>query len=234
MTDRGKPTALVPMTHTYQYPHPAVTTDVVLFTIREDSLQLLLIRRRNAPFEGRWALPGGFLDIDEDLERCAARELAEETGVTGIELEQLRTFGAVDRDPRERVISVVYFALARVENLHLRAGDDAADAGWFALRALPELAFDHDQIIRAAHDRLVTELSRSKIVFQFLPETFTLEELRRVYEILVDAEIDKRNFRRYFLTQGMLEPTGQLCRRGGQRQARLYRARERDPVAHLG
>jgi 8-oxo-dGTP diphosphatase len=221
-------------TYTYQYPHPAVTTDVVLFTIREESLQLLLIRRRNAPFEGRWALPGGFLDIDEDLEHCAARELAEETGVIGVALEQFHTFGAVGRDPRERVISVVYFALAPLENLHLRAGDDAADAGWFPLRALPELAFDHEHIIRVAHQRLIGELDRSKIVFQFLPTSFTLDELRRVYEILVDAEIDKRNFRRYVLALNTIEPTGESSRRAGQRRARLYCASGRDRVVYLG
>jgi 8-oxo-dGTP diphosphatase len=216
--------------HCYAYPHPAVTTDVVLFTIRDAQLQLLLIRRGNPPFKDCWALPGGFLDIDEDLDRCAARELQEETGVSDLYLEQLCTFGAVDRDPRERVISVAYFALAPAERLSIRAGDDAADAGWFALNHLPPLAFDHAAIIRIAQQRLVSKLDYSTIAFQFLPETFTLSELQRVYEILVDAEIDKRNFRKWALALQQIEETGELRRRGNHRPARVYRLIGHDRV----
>jgi 8-oxo-dGTP diphosphatase len=219
--------------HCYAYPHPAVTTDVVLFTIRDAELQLLLIRRSNPPFQDCWALPGGFLDIDEDLDRCAARELQEETGVSDLYLEQLGTFGAVGRDPRERVISVAYFALAPAERLSIRAGDDAADARWFALPDLPPLAFDHAEIIRIAQQRLVSKLDYSTIAFQFLPETFTLSELQRVYEILVDAEIDKRNFRKWALALQQIEETGELRRRGSHRPARVYRLIGHDRVAYL-
>jgi len=134
----------------YQYPHPAVTTDVVLFTLREDCLQLLLIERGNEPFKGHWALPGGFVDIDEDIDACAARELAEETGVDNIYLEQLGTFGKPGRDPRERVISVAYLALAPQALLAVQAGDDAAAAAWFPVADLPALAFDHAEIIAVA------------------------------------------------------------------------------------
>jgi 8-oxo-dGTP diphosphatase len=217
----------------YQYPHPAVTADVVLFTIREQCLQLLLVRRGNPPFAGCWALPGGFLDIDEDLEQCAARELAEETGVDDLYLEQLYTFGAPGRDPRERVISVAYFALAPAERLRPRAGDDAADTRWFPVGGLPELAFDHAEIIRVARERLIAKLDYSTIAFQLLPETFTLGELQRVYEILVDAEIDKRNFRKWALALEQIEETGELRRRGRHRPARVYRLTERDRITYL-
>ena len=217
----------------YAYPHPAVTTDVVLFTIRDETLQLLLIQRRHPPFEGCWALPGGFVDIDEDLDACAARELAEETGLRELYLEQLCTFGAVGRDPRERVISVAYLALAPQSRLQIRAGDDAAAAAWSPVKALPALAFDHDRIIAKAHQRLIAKLDYSTIAFQLLPETFTLGELQRVYETLVDAEIDKRNFRKWAKALEAIEETGELRRDGRHRPARVYRLTGRERVAWL-
>ena len=131
----------------YPYPHPAVTTDVVVFTVRQRRLQLLLVRRGAPPFADRWALPGGFLNIDEDLESCAKRELREETGVGGVFLEQLYTFGQPDRDPRERVISVTYFALVPSDRIELRAASDAREVRWFPFDELPQLAFDHNQVI---------------------------------------------------------------------------------------
>jgi 8-oxo-dGTP diphosphatase len=222
-----------PAPYCYSHPHPAVTTDIAVFTIRDEALQLLLIRRGRPPFEGAWALPGGFLDIDEDLDACATRELAEETGVRDIYLEQLRTFGAIGRDPRERVVSVAYLALAPATNLCLQAGDDAAEARWFRLDALPELAFDHAEIIATAHRRLVAKLDYSTIAFQLLPETFTLGELQRVYETLVDAEIDKRNFRKWALALEQIEATGETRRRGSHRPARLYRLTDRERVTYL-
>jgi 8-oxo-dGTP diphosphatase len=217
----------------YALPHPAVTTDVVVFTVRERRLQLLLIRRASEPFRGDWALPGGFLGIDEDLEHCAARELEEETGVSGVYLEQLYTFGRPGRDPRERVISVAYFALVPSERLSLKAASDASDASWFPISALPPLAFDHDQIIRTAHERLVAKLDYSTIAFQFLPDNFTLSELQQVYEILVDAELDKRNFRKWALALEQIEETGELRRRGSHRPARVYRLTQRDRVDYI-
>lgn len=217
----------------YRYPHPAVTTDVVLFTIREDSVQLLLIERGNEPFKGSWALPGGFVEIDEDLEAGAARELAEETGVENLYFEQLATFGRPGRDPRERVISVAYLALAPETKLAVRAGDDAAAAEWFPVKALPTLAFDHAEIIEIAHQRLVAKLDYSTIAFHLLPETFTLGELQRVYETLVDAEIDKRNFRKWAQALEVIEETGELRRRGSHRPARVYRVIDRERLAFL-
>jgi 8-oxo-dGTP diphosphatase len=217
----------------YTYPHPAVTTDVVLFTLRENELQLLLIRRRGEPFAGAWALPGGFLEIDEDLERCAQRELEEETGIAGVYLEQLYTFGTPGRDPRERVISVAYYALAPSDGLVLRPASDAAAVRWFPIGQLPPLAFDHAEIIRMAHQRLVAKLDYSTIAFQFLPETFTLTELQAVYETLLDAELDKRNFRKWARALDQIEETGELRRRGSHRPARVYRLKNRERVDYL-
>lgn len=229
----ANPSANVAKPYCYQYPHPAVTTDVVLFTIREDSLRLLLIERGHEPFKGHWALPGGFLDIGEDLDACAARELAEETGVEHLYLEQLGTFGTPGRDPRERVISVAYLALAPETRLSVQAGDDAAAAAWFPVKALPTLAFDHAEIIAVAHRRLIGKLDYSTIAFQLLPETFTLGELQQVYETLVDAEIDKRNFRKWAQALEQIEATGELRRRGKHRPARVYRLTQRDRIAYL-
>ncbi len=216
--------------HCYEYPHPAVTTDVVVFTIRERRLKLLLIERGTGPFRGMWALPGGFLDIDEDLEDCAMRELEEETGVSGVYLEQLYTYGKPDRDPRERVISIAYYALIPSDRLEVKAASDASDAQWFALDEMPELAFDHNEIIRQAHRRLVAKLDYSTIAFQFMAETFTLSELQAVYEILLDEELDKRNFRKWILALEQVEETGELRRTGNHRPARMYKLKHPDQV----
>lgn len=216
--------------HCYAHPHPAVTTDVVVFTIRDRRLNLLLIERGGEPFRGIWALPGGFLDIDEDLEACAKRELEEETGVSGVYLEQLYTFGKPDRDPRERVISIAYYALVPSDRLQVKAASDASDAKWFALDEMPELAFDHNQIIKQAHGRLVAKLDYSTIAFQFMAETFTLSELQAVYEILLDEELDKRNFRKWILALEQVEETGKLRRTGNHRPARMYRLKNPDQV----
>jgi 8-oxo-dGTP diphosphatase len=207
----------------YRYPHPAVTTDVVVFTVRADRLHLLLVRRRNPPFQGQWALPGGFLDIGEDLDACAQRELEEETGVSGVYLEQLFTFGRPGRDPRERVISVTYFALVPAQRISPRAASDAAEVDWFAIDRLPELAFDHAEIVTTAQRRLVAKLDYSTVAFQLLPETFTFSELQRVYESLLNSPLDKRNFRKRILALDQIEETGGLKRTGRHRPAREYR-----------
>lgn len=211
------------MTFQYQYPHPAVTTDVAVFTLRDQQLQLLLIRRAEEPYKGQWALPGGFLEIDEDLDSCAKRELKEETGVEDLYLEQLYTFGRPDRDPRERVISVTYYALVPADKLDLSAGSDAAEASWFPLQALPPLAFDHEEIILLARERLAAKTHYSTIAFQLMPETFTLSELQAVYEILRNEKLDKRNFRKWVLSLRQLEETGGKRRNGNHRPAKIYR-----------
>lgn len=210
------------MPYTYQYPHPAVTTDVVLFTIRDERLELLLIRRAGEPYRDHWALPGGFVDIDEDLDACALRELEEETGVTGVYLEQLYTFGAPGRDPRERVISVAYYALVPPDRVNIRAASDARAVAWFQLGRLPRLAFDHEQIVSMAHQRLVSKLQYSTIALQFMPENFTLGELQKVYETIMGETLDKRNFRKRVMALNCLKDTGQRRRNGNHRPARLY------------
>lgn len=139
--------------YTYQYPHPAVTVDVAVFTGQNNRLKLLLIQRAHDPHKGKWALPGGFVDIDEDLETAARRELKEETGITVADIEQLYTFGTPDRDPRERTITVVYTAFIPSE-IKVNAASDAASANWFEMNELPELAFDHAEIIKLAHEKI--------------------------------------------------------------------------------
>jgi len=209
--------------YSYEYPHPAVTVDIVIFTIRDDQLKLLLIRRAGEPYRGKWALPGGFVAMDEDLEQAARRELEEETGVAGVYLEQLYTFGKPDRDPRERVITVVYCALIPSDKLQLCAATDAEAVGWFGLDELPELAFDHPKIVEMAHERLVAKLEYSTIAFQFLGEAFTLSELQSVYEIIQREPLDKRNFRKWVLAMEQIEETGEERRDGPHRPAKLYR-----------
>jgi 8-oxo-dGTP diphosphatase len=210
--------------HCYAYPHPAVTTDVVVFTIRKNTLSVLLIERRNPPFQGMWALPGGFLEMHEDLETCAKRELQEETGIEGIYLEQLGTFGEPKRDPRERVISVTYFALTPSDHLKPRASSDAAQTAWFPITALPDLAFDHERILRLARQRLVAKLSYTNIALQILPQSFTLSQLQTVYEILLDESLDKRNFRKAILARNIICETGETLRQGNHRPAKTYRS----------
>ena len=217
-------------TYQYPYPHPAVTTDIVVFTIRQEHLQLLLIRRGNEPYKGKWALPGGFLDIEEDLESCAKRELEEETGIKDVYLEQLYTFGKPNRDPRERVISVTYYALTPSCQMEPKAASDAADAGWFPVDDLPELAFDHLEIINLGHQRLVAKLNYSTIAFQFLTERFTLSELQQVYEIIRNQPLDKRNFRKWILALDRIEETDELSKISSHRPARLYRVKNPDQV----
>ncbi|MES9968735.1 MAG: NUDIX domain-containing protein [Candidatus Thiodiazotropha sp.] len=208
--------------HCYTYPHPAVTTDVVLFTIRQETLSVLLIQRGNPPYQGMWALPGGFLDINEDIEACAKRELYEETGIEGVYLEQLYTFGDPQRDPRERVISVTYFALSQSDSLSPKAASDAALAAWFSVNELPELAFDHAEIIQLARTRLLSKLGYSTIAFQMLPRYFTLSQLQSVYEILLDENLDKRNFRKGILARNIIKETGEYVRAGHHRPAKTY------------
>lgn len=207
----------------YEYPHPAVTTDIVIFTIRDNQLKLLLIMRGGEPYKGQWALPGGFVQLDEDLESGARRELEEETGVSGVFLEQLYTFGSVARDPRERVITVSYYALAPSDKIVLQAATDAEAVGWFSMDELPKLAFDHQKIVDMAHERLVSKLDYSTIAFQFMPKEFTLGELQNVFEIILREEMDRRNFRKWVLTLEQLEETGTERREGAHRPAKLYR-----------
>jgi 8-oxo-dGTP diphosphatase len=209
---------------TKQYHYPAVTVDVVIFTLSEGALNLLLVERKHAPFQGCWAIPGGFVDEHEPLDAAARRELEEETGVRDLYLEQLYTFGDPARDPRGRVISVAYIALIRAEYQRLVASTDAASVRWFPVSDLPELAFDHDRIVRYALDRLRSKLEYTTLAFQLLPELFTLPELKHTYEQILSEPLDRGNFYRKIKAAGLLEETADF-REGKGRPARLYRFR---------
>jgi 8-oxo-dGTP diphosphatase len=206
-----------------KYERPSVTVDVIMMSVRQGDLHVLLIKRGAWPFEGMWAIPGGFVNPDESLETAAKRELQEEIGVEDVYLEQLYTFGDPGRDPRTRVITVVYFALLDSERLQVRAADDAVDVGWFPVYQLPSLAFDHDKILDYALERLRGKLEYTTIAFSLLSEQFTLRELQRVYEIILHRRLDKRNFRKKILSTGILEDTGAKKMEGTHRPARLYR-----------
>jgi 8-oxo-dGTP diphosphatase len=206
-----------------KYERPSVTVDVVMMSLRQKDLQVLLVKRRSWPYEGMWAIPGGFVNIDESLEDAAKRELQEETQVENVYLEQLYTFGEPGRDPRTRVITVVYFALLDSERLQVKAASDAADVDWFPVYDLPPLAFDHQQILEYTLNRLRGKLEYTTIAFNLLSEQFTLRELQRVYEIILHKKLDKRNFRKKILSTGILEDTGAKKMEGTHRPARLYR-----------
>lgn len=167
----------------YRYPHPAVTTDCVVFGFDGEGLSVLLIERGGEPYKGRWAFPGGFLNIDEHAEHGALRELREETGLAGIKVRQLHTFSDPERDSRERVISIAYYALTRLAAV--RGGDDAARARWFPLSEIPHpLAFDHERLLSAGIEALRLLLLTSQIADEALPEEFTKEELSTIYKSL--------------------------------------------------
>jgi 8-oxo-dGTP diphosphatase len=199
-----------------------VTVDIVIFTLREGSLEVLLVKRGVPPFEGQYAIPGGFIRGDESLEEAALRELYEETGVRNVFLEQLYTFGDPKRDPRDRVITVAYYALIASDKLSLVAGADAAEAQWFPVSSVPPLAFDHKSILDYALERLRNKLEYTTVGFQLLAEKFTLGELQAVYEAILGRPLDKRNFRRKLALLGILKPLREW-QRTGRKPARLFR-----------
>jgi 8-oxo-dGTP diphosphatase len=214
--------------YTYEYPRPAVTVDVVLFTIRAGDLAVLMIRRGGPPFKGHWALPGGFVEENETLERAASRELQEETGIVQTQLEQLGAFGDPGRDPRGHTVSVAYYAFV-VAAARPVAADDAADAQWVALSTLTRsrVAFDHSRIIALAVERLRDHLqgheSPSRSRLELVPPRFTLSELQHVHEAVLGRQLDKRNFRAKLLSQNLVEPVASAHRTGRHRPAQLYR-----------
>lgn len=204
------------------YINPAVTVDAIVFTIKQEQLQVALIKRGIEPFKGAWALPGGFVRLDESLEEAVKRELQEEVGADGVYLEQLYTFGEPHRDPRGRVITVAYFALVAADNLRpLKAATDAAEAQWFHLSQLPPLAFDHREILNLAVERVRAKLEYSTIAYALLPKAFSLTQLQKVYEIILGRPLDKRNFRKKILSLGLLEETNERSG-GAHRPATLY------------
>ena len=209
----------------HDYPRPAVAVDCVVFGVELEAreLKVLLIQRNNEPFQGQWALPGGYVRLDESLEEAARRELAEETNLTDIYLEQLYTFGAVDRDPRGRIITVAYYALVKLGDYRPWGHTDARDAAWFSVDEAVHLAFDHDCILAVARDRLRNKVRYEPIGFELLPSKFTLTELQNVYETILERSIDKRNFRKKILNLDILTALDEIQKDVMHRAARLYR-----------
>ena len=211
-------------------PKVLLTTDIVLFTIQQERLKVLLVRRGSDPYKGCWALPGGFVQEGESLAECARRELLEETGVDESYLEQLYTFGDPDRDPRGRVVTVAYFALVRSDELILEAATDADAAAWFPADELPDLAFDHAEILQVARERLSAKVEYSTIAFQLLPGEFTLRQAQTVHEAVLGHPLDKRNFRASLKARGLVKGTGRKFQDGPHRPAELFRLATDEPV----
>ncbi len=211
------------MSYTYDYPRPSVTVDCVVFGLDEEDLKVLLIQRSLEPFKGRWALPGGFVRMEESLEDAARRELAEEAGVRPGLLEQLYTFGEPGRDPRGRVITVAYFALVKLTDHKVQAATDASEAAWFSVWDMPKLAFDHAEVVATALQRLKGKVRYQPIGFELLPPKFTLTQLQRLYETILEKELDKRNFRKKILAMDLLEELDEVEQDVSHRAARLYR-----------
>jgi 8-oxo-dGTP diphosphatase len=201
---------------------PAVAVDVVILTVREGRLEVVLVKRDHSPFEGLWSIPGGFVRYDESLEAAAMRKLAEVTGVSDVYLEQLYTFGDPERDPRMRVITVVYYALIRSDQMQIPAlGDSSYLVCW--AYDLPQLAFDHESIMRYSLQRLRAKLEYTTIGFQLLAHEFTMSELQEVYQAILNRKLDKRNFRKKLLLMRIVEPTSHTKMVGPHRPAQLFR-----------
>ena len=198
------------MPFTYDYPRPALTVDCVIFGLDQgNQLKVLLIQRAAEPFAGHWAFPGGFVEMDEDLETAALRELEEETGMKNVFIEQLFTFGSLNRDPRGRVISVAYFGLVNLDEHPVTANTDAQRVGWYETAMLPPLAFDHRQIYESAISRLRSKVRYQPIGFELLPEQFTLSQLQKLYEVILGiGPLNKRNFRKRILKMDVLNEVG--------------------------
>jgi 8-oxo-dGTP diphosphatase len=215
------------MTYTYKYQRPNLAVDCVVFGLDEEDLKIILIERDKEPYRGKWALPGGFVHIDESLEDAAKRELKEETGIQDVFLEQLYTFGEVDRDPRERVVAVAYYALVNLRDHTIQATTDSRNAAWFSVEDVPKLPFDHNRIVDVAHMRLKGKVTYAPIGFELLPKKFTLTQLQRMYEKILDRSIDKRNFRKRILGMGLLKELDEFQMDVAHRAARLYQFDEK-------
>jgi 8-oxo-dGTP diphosphatase len=209
--------------------HPRVAVDAVLFTIASGELKTLLVKIKKGPFVERWAFPGGLVRLGESLDDAARRELHEKTGVQDLYLEQLYTFGDACRDPVAHTVAVAYFALVPYPAHELHRGEKYADIGWFPVRALPQLAYDHNAIASYALQRLQAKLGYTNIVYSLLPREFTLAELQEIYEVILHHKLDRRNFRRKILALGLLKPL-RKTRRGAHRPATLYTFTRRSPM----
>ena len=205
----------------YKYPHPRVTTDCVIFSFDGTKLRVLLVQRGIEPFKGFWAFPGGFVKMEESAEEGALRELQEETGLRGAYIKQFHTFSALIRDPRERVITIAYYALVKLQEV--KGADDAADARWYALDEAPSLAFDHDLILRTALKELRKQIHFEPIGFELLPEKFTIKELQNLYEAILDVNFDRRNFYNKMKRLGLLVQLDETVMPTPKKEAYLFK-----------
>jgi 8-oxo-dGTP diphosphatase len=206
----------------HHFDKPSVTIDCVVFSYDLKQLNILLVNRKKAPYEGSWALPGGFLHIEESFEACVKRVLATKTGMVDLFMQQLYTFGNVQRDERGRVISVAYFALVNPHKYQIINGFMNHDTKWFPYKTLPTLAFDHAEIVAKAYERLQNKIRYQPIGFELLNQQFTLPELQRLYEIILNKMIDRRNFRKKMLELGIIRSTGERREDAPSRQPDIY------------
>lgn len=204
----------------YQYPHPAVTTDCVIFGFDGEKLNVLLVKRGGEPYLGWWAFPGGFVRIEESAETGARRELREETGLSTSYMEQFHTYSTPDRDPRERVITIAYLALVKISEV--KGGDDAAEAQWFSIDEVPHLAFDHDVILRDALTRLRERIHFHPIGYELLPDKFTMKQLQSLYEAVLGIRFDRRNFAKKMLHLDILTQLDETVWPTPKREANLF------------
>jgi 8-oxo-dGTP diphosphatase len=207
----------------YNYPRPALAADCALFGFDGGELKLLLIERENEPFKNKCALPGGFVYMDETTEECAKRILLEKAGLKNVFIEQLYTYSDPDRDPRERIVSVAYYALVNRNQFELLAGRDTVRAEWYSISEIPKLAFDHNKIVKAALQRLRGKVRYQPVGFELLNEKFTLTQLQQVYEAILATTIDKRNFRKKILGMGLLKELDEKEKNVAHKAARYYR-----------
>lgn len=209
-------------TYTYQYPHPAVTVDCAIFGFDGKSLRILLIERGVEPFKGRWALPGGFVRMDETVEEAAMRELQEETNVKGVYMSQLAVFSEVDRDPRERVITVAFYALVKPSDHDVIGGDDAARAMWFGIDEYPELVFDHEKILKAAFTQLQRNFRAGNVGLELFEDKFSISQLYTLHSLVTQRDIDRRNFYKKVTSFNYIEPTSERMKETPHKPSQLF------------
>ncbi|MEI6679982.1 MAG: NUDIX domain-containing protein [Mariniphaga sp.] len=208
--------------YTYQYPHPALTVDCVIFGFDGKSLRILLIERGVEPFKGEWALPGGFVRIDETVEEAAIRELQEETNVKGVYMSQLAVFSDVDRDPRERVVTVAFYALVKPSDYDVIGGDDAASACWFSLDNYPSLVFDHEQIVKAAFAQVQRNFRAGNVGLEMFEDKFSISQLYTMHSLVTQKEIDRRNFYKKMISCDYIEPTSEKMQETPHKPSQLF------------
>jgi len=213
---------------TYKYPRPATTVDIIVFTIRHNRLHILLINRGIEPFKGVLALPGGFVNTSETLFDAAQRELKEETHLSDFHLKMFGIFDDIERDPRDRVLSVGFYAIIPSHDIIVEAGTDAENVDWYVYEDLPALAFDHNKIVDLAFKTLISDLENSSLPSKFLETEFTLAEFQKVYEIILTKEVDKRNFRKWINSTDYFIKTDKLKSGGQHRPAALYKIKSSD------